>query len=275
LKPPKITRLRVFLSYASEQIDIAEQIYLTLSNSGHKVFFDRTDLPPGEDYNPAILEAIRSSDLFIFLISPHSVEDGAYTLTELRFARDTWPNPAGRILPVMAVSTDFSKIPNYLKAVTVLRPAGNLSAEVAATVNDIATGRSPDDTIFGQLELIKKTAKEYDELRQELEISEIDKAWEIEKKRYIVKVGNKEVVPSRKVVFAQGYMFIVMVIFFFFFMSRWGWGAVLTPLVIGILYIGYLYYLVRKYEKAEDKYYKRKEEIRRRYWRPNTRQDSA
>jgi len=266
MKSSKKMQLRIFLSYASEQVNIAEQIYLTLSNSGHKIFFDRTDLPPGEDYNPAILKAIRASDLFLFLISPYSVEEGAYTRTELRFARDTWPDPAGRLLPVMAAPTDFSKIPNYLKAVTILRPEGNLPAEVAAIVHDIATGRSPEDTVFGQLELIKETAREYKNLRHDLHLADIDEAWELEKKQYAVKVGDKEVMPSMKVIIEQGFTFVAMALFSFIFLSRLGWWPVLTPLVIGLLVAGFLYYRLREYQQAEHAYYQRRSEAHGRYW---------
>ena len=40
----------VFLSYASENRDIAEQVNLALTGAGHKVFFDRDSLPAGDDY---------------------------------------------------------------------------------------------------------------------------------------------------------------------------------------------------------------------------------
>jgi len=266
MKPSKKTQLRVFLSYATEQVNVAELIYLTLTNSGHKVFFDRTDLPPGQDYNPAILEAIRASDLFVFLISPQSVEDGAYTRTELRFARDTWPNPAGRVLPVMAAPTDFSTIPNYLKAVTVLRPEGNLPAEVAAIVNDIATGRRPDETIFGQLELIKWAAEESRELRHDLQLAEIDQAWELEKKQYTVKVGDKEVMPSMKVIVEQGFTSVAMALFSYIFLSGLGWWPVVIPLIGGVLVAGYFYYRLREYQQAEHAYYQRRSEAHGRYW---------
>lgn len=262
MKTSNKAQLRVFLSYASEQENIAEQIYLTLSNSGHEVFFDRTNLPPGEDYNPTILEAIRSSDLFVFLISPHSIEKGAYTLTELRFARENWPYPADHILPVMAFPTKFAKIPSYLKAVTILRPEGNLTAEVAASVNDIAAGRKPEDTFLGQLDFIEKTANKF---HYDFEISELDKAWEQEKKRYIVKVNNKEVIPSMEALVGQGVIFLVLAFFSFFFLSRFGRGTELIFIAIGVSYLGYFYFRVKQYEKAEGEHTKKKAEIFRQY----------
>jgi TIR domain len=122
--------MRIFLSYASEDKDSAEQLYLALIASGHQVFFDRATLPPGGDFNSRIRQAVRESDLLIFLISPHSVARSSYALTELSFARDKWPHPLKSVLPVMLRETAFGSIPNYLKAITVLEPQGNVAAEV-------------------------------------------------------------------------------------------------------------------------------------------------
>lgn len=151
--------LRVFLSYASEHNETAEQIYLTLSNAGHDVFFDRTSLPPGRDYNPAILDRIRSSDLMVFLISPESVEDGSYARTEIRFARDVWPEPQGRLLPVMVADTPRDSIPMYVRAVTYMTPEGSIAAEVAAAVNDLAAGIVPSETFSAHREIVRETAE--------------------------------------------------------------------------------------------------------------------
>jgi tetratricopeptide (TPR) repeat protein len=122
--------MRIFLSYASEDKDSAEQVYLALIPAGHQVFFDRAKLPPGGDFNSRIRQAVRESDLLIFLISPHSVARSSYALTELSFARDKWPHPLKSVLPVMLRETEFGSIPNYLKAITVLEPQGNVAAEV-------------------------------------------------------------------------------------------------------------------------------------------------
>ncbi len=181
-----MNRLSVFLSYASEQESLAEQIYLTLANAGHTVFFDRTNLPPGQDFNPAILNAIRSSDVMVFLVSPHSVADGCYARTELRFARETWPNPAGRFLPVMAAPTDYAAIPNYVKAVTILTPEGNVPAEVAAAVNDIATNRKPQDTVAGQKAQLAGVQNQLEEIARERDVERLDRRWERERETHMV-----------------------------------------------------------------------------------------
>ncbi|MGD8657027.1 MAG: toll/interleukin-1 receptor domain-containing protein [Desulfobacterales bacterium] len=132
--------MKIFLSYASEEATKAEEIQLALTADGHDVFFDRTNLPAGGDYNTRIRTAIKESVGMIFLISPHSVEKGSYALTELKFAREKWRHPRGCVLPVMAEPTDYDKIPVFLRAVTVLEPEGNIAAEVAAAVQRLPLG---------------------------------------------------------------------------------------------------------------------------------------
>lgn len=133
--------MRIFLSYASEQAEIAESIAAALSGEGHAVFRDRAGLPPGDAYHDRIREAVAESDLFVFLVSPQSVAQGRYTLTELELAQAQWSNPSDRVLPVVVRPTDLESVPAYLKIVTLLEPRGNVPASVAAAVGRIARPR--------------------------------------------------------------------------------------------------------------------------------------
>lgn len=127
-------RSSIFLSYAAEQSEAATQIELSLKGEGYIVFRDRTSLPPGESFDARILNAIEESDLFIFLISRESISPGRYTLTELKFAEQKWGHPAGHVLPVVVEPVPKEAIPIFLRAVTILYPQGNVTAEVAAAV---------------------------------------------------------------------------------------------------------------------------------------------
>ncbi|MGH8509541.1 MAG: TIR domain-containing protein [Gammaproteobacteria bacterium] len=129
--------MKIFLSYASEQSELAKEIALALRAENHTVFFDRSALAAGEAYNVDIRKAIENSQLFIFLVSPHSVTAGRYTLTELDFAERKWPRPWGYVLSVMVIPTTKAEIPPYLRAGTVLQPSGNLAATIAAEVHRI------------------------------------------------------------------------------------------------------------------------------------------
>jgi len=99
------------------------------------VFFDRASLPPGESYDTRIREAVENSHLVVFLVSSRSVEPGSYALSELSFAQHKWQTPSGHVLPVLVSEVDFESLPPYLSAVTVLRPKGDLVADVAAAVS--------------------------------------------------------------------------------------------------------------------------------------------
>lgn len=125
---------KVFLSYTSSLGETAARIELALKAEGFSVFRDRSALPPGESFDDRIRVAIEESDLFVFLITPEAVSPGRYTLTELKFAEQKWPHPGGRVLPVAVEATPKEAIPAYLRAVTILKPHGNLVAEVAAEV---------------------------------------------------------------------------------------------------------------------------------------------
>jgi tetratricopeptide (TPR) repeat protein len=131
--------VKIFLSHASEQSELARSIEIALSGEGHAVFFDRSSLPSGDEYHERIRRAIADSDLLIFLISPNAVAKGRYTLNELEFAEQKWRHPRGHVLPVMVVPTEFRTIPVYLRAVTVLEPQGDVSAAVVAAVSRLST----------------------------------------------------------------------------------------------------------------------------------------
>lgn len=124
----------VFLSYSSDQSDAATRIELSLKEGGHSVFRDRSSLPAGEEYDTRIRSAVEECEVFVFLLSPQSVSPGRYTLTELGFAEQKWGNPSGHVLPVVVESIPRDSIPAYLRAVTLLHPTGNLTAEVTAAV---------------------------------------------------------------------------------------------------------------------------------------------
>src|SRR5580698_5089227 len=139
--------MRIFLSFPSELESTADQIAQSLRNRDYDVFFSHDDLPPGDSFDTRVESAISKSDFMVFLISPQSVTRGRYTLTEMGFARSKWPNPSRRVLPVMAAPTPLESVPNYLKAVTILEPEGNIAAETRAAVDRIlqeepATGLS-------------------------------------------------------------------------------------------------------------------------------------
>jgi hypothetical protein len=145
--------MRIFLSFPSELESTADQIAQSLRNRDYDVFFSHDDLPAGDSFDMRVEAAILKSDFMVFLISPESVTRGRYTLTEMGFARSKWPNPSMRVLPVMAAPTPLENVPNYLKAVTILEPEGNIAAETRAAVDRILEER-PATSLSGNKPLM-------------------------------------------------------------------------------------------------------------------------
>jgi hypothetical protein len=136
--------MKIFLSHASQDRSAAEAIAFSLRDRGHKVFLDRDDLPAGQGFDERIERAVKESEIFIFLISPDSIAEGRYTLTELLLARRKWPSPSGHVLPVRVRTTPPDKVPPYLKAISILEPQGNVAAETSARVGGMGRFRDAD-----------------------------------------------------------------------------------------------------------------------------------
>jgi hypothetical protein len=62
----------VFLSYQSDDSAIAQGITRSLERRGINVFFDREALVAGEEFNNAILDALRDARIVLVLLSRHS-----------------------------------------------------------------------------------------------------------------------------------------------------------------------------------------------------------
>jgi hypothetical protein len=160
--------MRIFLTYASEQRSIAEQVAYSLRGRGFDVFLDKDDLPPGYSYDKQIETAIELSDCLVFLISPQSVRLRRYTRTELEFARQKWRNPDGHVLPVMVERTEMREVPEFLRAVTILEPQGNIAAEVASHVDRLVGKAGPSSesraiyrVLVGNLDNLDKLLNQY------------------------------------------------------------------------------------------------------------------
>ncbi len=133
--------MQIFLSYASQDREAARAIERGLSEQGHKVFFDRDDLPPGEEYHAHIRRAIEAANLLIFLVSPDAVDAGSYTLSEVDIAEKAWKRASGRLLPVVLRPTPKATLPLFVRSVTLLDTPGNVVAAVIEEVHRIGATR--------------------------------------------------------------------------------------------------------------------------------------
>lgn len=262
-------QLKIFLSYASEQLELADRLQLALANAGHELFFDRTALPAGRDYHPAILAALRGADLMVFLISPASVAPGAYPLSELRLARDIWSTPEGRVLPVMAEETPIDSVPAYLRAVSILHPEGDVVAEVHAAIDVLTSGWSPVQTAVGQARQVEATALQLKLMRLEERAARMEANWAAKQKELSFQLNGRDTEPT--VAAAFGVVFVSLLMSGFFFSltvgSPFGLGFFevvfcLFPVVAGVGAFWVICRKAKQYEEAEKEYHASRKALR-------------
>lgn len=248
------------MSYASEQRDIAEEIESALTAGGYTVFFDKKSLPVGEEYNRKIYDAIRASDLMIYLISPDSIEAGSYARTELLFAQEIWTNADRRVFPVRVEEVDFSEIPQYLKSVTILIPSGNISAEVLKAIDAFASDNK-NKTVF---EITEELGKKIEKQDVENALAKIDEDWEEKRKKYTVKINGFDTnyVPSTYLIAVFPLSLgVVLAIFGYSNFYFAGWFPSIVPLLLGVGVGIYFCKSVKEYKEREEDYERKRESV--------------
>jgi TIR domain len=85
-KPKERRTVKIFISYAREDLDLAKRMFDELTNAGFKPWFDKECLLPGQRWEVGIEQAIRSSNYFIALLSSNSVAKRGFVQKEIRRA---------------------------------------------------------------------------------------------------------------------------------------------------------------------------------------------
>lgn len=106
-QPDPVARPSVFISYAREPDRVlARELAVSLRALGYAVALDLDGLQPGEIWAPRILELVRSSAVFLFLVSRAAVASKACT--------EEWQLAVGerkRLLPVRTEALSDDEIP--------------------------------------------------------------------------------------------------------------------------------------------------------------------
>ena len=80
--------MKVFISYAREDIEIAKKLRYDLDKAGIRTWLDKEDLIPGQDWKAVIHKEIKESDYFIALLSSKSLSKHGHVQKELKTALD-------------------------------------------------------------------------------------------------------------------------------------------------------------------------------------------
>ncbi|MGE0085342.1 MAG: TIR domain-containing protein [Desulfococcaceae bacterium] len=102
-------RIKVFISYASEDYAIAKKLYDDLNREGISPWLDREDLLPGQNWRTTIPNIIRDSSYFFLIISKNSVSKRGYIQKEQKIALellDEFPPDKIFIIPARVDNTE-------------------------------------------------------------------------------------------------------------------------------------------------------------------------
>ncbi|MDM8554925.1 TIR domain-containing protein [Desulfococcaceae bacterium HSG7] len=82
------TGVKVFISYAREDVVAVREIYLDLKKAGVQPWLDEEDLIPGQNWRTAISKAMKECRWFMAVMSSKSLSKRGYVQKELRIALD-------------------------------------------------------------------------------------------------------------------------------------------------------------------------------------------
>ncbi len=85
-------QVKVFISYAKEDIKVAEKLYHDLKDARLEPWMDTTKLLGGQRWQATIKDAIKNSSYFLALLSENSVSKKGFVQKEVKFALDELGN---------------------------------------------------------------------------------------------------------------------------------------------------------------------------------------
>lgn len=154
----------VFISYSSQDREIASKIANDLSKNGIDVWFDNWKINLGDSLIEKIEQGIKNSDYLILVLSKSSFQS-AWVQKEVQavFAKkNSGENQV--IIPVLIDTVEDSQIPSYLRDIKYadLRTNYNLGInELVRTINKIDKDPKPDlDRVINISELAERVAEE-------------------------------------------------------------------------------------------------------------------
>lgn len=130
------TRKEVFISYASEDYEIAKEIAATFTKLKMEPWFDKRDLHSGEEYAERIQEQIRNSSAIVVLLSHNSLDKNPrFFKREWKWAKDAEElNFPKEIIHPLLLENDINIDDPQLK---LFRQKHALSLEGESTMEDV------------------------------------------------------------------------------------------------------------------------------------------
>ncbi len=154
----------VFISYSRKDTDIARRLQDALAEKGRETWVDWTGIPPAGDWLATIKQGIDRAQVFVFVLSPNSLQSRVCILEEVRHAQQA----RKKIIPI--VVADFNEAEHV--------PAEH--AEVFAglqKLNYIFLRPGQDDFAAGITKILQALDTDLEHVRQHTEILRLARIW--------------------------------------------------------------------------------------------------
>jgi hypothetical protein len=116
--------MKVFLSYARPERELAKELASHLNQAGYHVWNTEEEILPGDNFAEKIAQALEDSDAMVVLLSPEAVES-TWVRAEIDYALGSL-NYAGRLVPVVVRPTP--DIPWILRTMNALHAGKDRAA---------------------------------------------------------------------------------------------------------------------------------------------------
>jgi len=128
--------MRVFLSYAQSDKEVARNLATHLEEAGHKIWLADDALFPGQNIALEVGKALDKSEAMVVLLSPQALKSD-WVRQEIEFALGA-PQFRGRLIPVMVKPT--ADIPWILKKLPIVKLGKNIEETCLEIGNYIKHG---------------------------------------------------------------------------------------------------------------------------------------
>ena len=107
---------KIFICHATEDSDIAAQVYERLEQSGYDPWLDKKSIIAGQKWDYEIKKAVKEAEFFVILLSQSSVSKKGYIQREFKLAIESLEEiPEGRIY-LIPIKIDDCLVPTQFAA---------------------------------------------------------------------------------------------------------------------------------------------------------------
>jgi len=107
-------KLKIFISYATEDCAIVKSVYNRLKNNGYLPWMDCKNILPGKEWETSIWTAVKQSDIFLVFISDKSHNKRGFLQKEIKTALNIWEKKLDDDIYIIPVRITDCIVPDIL-----------------------------------------------------------------------------------------------------------------------------------------------------------------